>query len=93
MKEIIISSYDSAWDWAIVRKEKDKYYKSDSNTNYVDLYDLVERRIYDSSILMCNDEKLSKEKVIKELTELGYEKITICNDGDIEIYENGIRKI
>jgi len=92
MKEIIISSYDSAWDWTIVRKEKDKYYKFDSSIDYVDLYE-VERRIYDSSILMCNDEKLSKEKVIKELTELGYEKITICDDGNIEIYENGIRKI
>ena len=93
MKEIIISSYDTAWNWTIVRKEKDKYYKSDSNTAYVDLYDSVEKRIYDSSILMCNDETLSKEKVIKELTELGYEKITICDDGDVEIYINGNKEV
>jgi len=93
MKEIIISNYDSAWNWTIVRKEKDKYYKFDSNTAYVDLYDSVERRIYDSQILMWNDEKLTKEKVIEELTKLGYEKITICDDGDIEIYINGNREV
>ena len=93
MREIIISSYDTGWNWTIVRKEKDKYYKSDSDTAYVDLYDSVEKRIYDSSILMCNDETLSKEKVIQELTDLGYEKITICDDGDVEIYINGNREV
>ena len=92
MKEIIISNYDSAWNWTIVRKEKDKYYKSDCNEDYVDLYE-VERRIYDSRILMCNDEKLTKEKVVQELTELGYERIIICEDGDIEIYINGNREV
>jgi len=93
MKEIIISIYDSCWDWTIVRKEKDKYYKSDCNTDYNDLYDSVEKRIYDSSILMCNDEKLTKEKIIKELTKLGYERITICENGDVEIYINGNREV
>ena len=46
------------------------------------------RKIYDR-LMTWNKEKLSKEKVIKELTELGYERITICEDGDIEIYVNG----
>ena len=89
MKEIIISIYDSAWDWAIVRKEKDEYYKTDSTQEHVRFSTSVEKRIYDSQMITCNDEELSKEKIIKELTELGYERIIICEDGNIEIYVDG----
>lgn len=86
MKEIFISVYDYSWNWSIFRTEENgatfKVNKEDDLSNLT----MIEKAIYKSEIISDKDDTLTKEKVIKQLTEYGY-RIVICEDGDIELYE------
>ena len=92
MKEIIISVYDGGWQWSIVKYEDDKYYKSSNENSYETLY-IVDKMIYDSEIIHWNDESLTQEAIIKKLAELGYERVIICKDGDIEVFEYASKEV
>ena len=88
MKEIIISIYDGGWQWSIAKYEDDKYYIT-TNVNKYETLCAVDQMIYDSEIIRWNDDSLRIDIAIKKLTDLGYERIIICEDGNVEIYING----
>lgn len=90
MKEIIISIYDSAWNWTILRIDNDKIYKTDKS---VENLGAIEQAIYDSQLLTWQKYELTTEVILKKLQEKGYNKVTVCENGDIEIYESCVRKI
>lgn len=85
MKEIIISMYDYSWNWSIFRTEENgttfKVNEEDDLSNLT----IIEKVIYENMIRF-NSDVLTKDKIIKQLTEYGY-RIIICEDGDIELYE------
>ena len=92
MKEIIISTYDSGWQWSIVKYEDDKYYKSSNSDDYATLY-IVDKMIYDSELIHFSDENLTTERIVKKLAEMGYERIIYCEDGNVTIWENGVLEV
>lgn len=88
IKEIYISVYDSGYHWTILRIENNKMYKIDSFSEYKTLTK-IEKLIYDSQLLFWRKDNLTKDVVIKKLTNLRYNKIVLCEEGCVEVYKNG----
>ncbi len=72
--EIIISIYDSAWNWTILRIENGRTHKASAKD---EILDTIEQQIYDSELLMWRVDAITTEVILKKLQENGYNKITI----------------
>lgn len=92
MKEIIISIYDSAYNWSILRIEDGKYIQADDEADRAEL-DNITKLIYDSELLFWRNDDLTRQVVIEKLLELGYNKVIICEDGCVQYYLNGNREV